>query len=96
MFRVNPETRAMMKNKRVAYSLAVLGLFGVIVALSQSCAPKTYAERQAAERPPCRDVALGEITAMCVAKIKATPNVTEKNRLRAKCLEDVMQWEQCQ
>lgn len=86
----------MVNNKRVAYSLAMLGLFGVIVALSQSCTPKSYADAQAAERPPCRDVALDVITAACVAKIKATPNVTEKNRLRAQCIEDVIQWEQCQ
>lgn len=85
----------MIKNFR--YGLAVLGLFAVLVALSQSsCKPATYAERQAAEPAPCRDVALAEIVAVCTAKIKATPNVTEKNELRRECLEQVDAWEKCQ
>jgi len=95
MWKVNPEFRPMIKKFR--YGLAVLGLFAVIVALSQSsCTPKTYAEAQAAERPPCRDVTLAELVAACTAKIKATPNVTEKNKLRRECLEQVTEWEQCQ
>ena len=89
--RINPMFK--LDSKTFAYRLAVFGLLAFVFTLATRCRP--YADAQAAERPPCRDVALGAITGACVAKIKATPNVTEKNKLRAACLEEVLAWEQC-
>ena len=92
VWRNNEEFRSMFKGK-VSYALAVFGLFAFVAFLASSCQP--YAEAQAAERPECRDDALALILATCTAKIKATSNVTEKNRIRAACIADAEEWVDC-
>lgn len=90
----------MINNKRIMYTLAVLGLFAFVATLVSSCKPRdavgAYEAQQAAERPPCRDIELGKITGVCLAKIKAEPNVTKKNAMRAECLAAVEEWRLCQ
>jgi len=95
MWRVNPEFRSMFNN-RIRYAFAVLGFFAFVVALATLSGCTEYARANAAEPPACRDETLAVITAACVAEIKATPNVTEKNRLRAACIERVIAWEKCE
>jgi anti-sigma-K factor RskA len=68
----------------------------VLVAVLALAGCATYAQRQAAERPPCRDVALALIVAECRERINATPNATEKNAIRKECLARVDAWEKCQ
>lgn len=91
MLPINP-----MKNQ-LKYGAAVVGLFAFVAWLATSCAPvQTYAQAQAAEPPPCRDVTLAVLVGECVAEIKAEPNVTKKNKMRADCLERVQAWEICE
>ena len=96
MWRVNPAFRGLVKGtmkKQIMYALAVFGLFAFVSVLASSCRP--YADAQAAEPAECSDGALAAIVAECQIKIRATSNVTEKNRLRAACLERVDMWETC-
>lgn len=55
----------------------------------------SYQSRQAAERPPCRDVALAVLLAECHDAVAAAPNATEKSRVRQECLARVDAWEAC-
>jgi hypothetical protein len=73
---------------------AVLGFFAFVVTLVTSCA--AYNKEQTEQRSACRDETLAAIVAECTVEIKATPNATEKNKLRRVCLERVDAWEQCQ
>jgi hypothetical protein len=66
----------------------------LLVALSLlGCA--SYQSRQAAERPPCRDVALAVLLAECKDAVATAPNATEKARVRKECLARVDTWESC-
>lgn len=91
MLKVNP------LKTQIKYGLAVVGVFAFVSWLATSCAPaQTYAQAQAAEPPPCRDVTLTVLTGKCIAEIKAEPNVTKKNQMRAACLERVQEWLVCE
>ena len=96
MWQINPMTKVYV---RKAFSrdnvMLVLGVIGFFIAVCAVIGCSPYRRAQSAEPVECRDEALAVLVAECTARVKATPNTTEKNKIRAECLERVNAWEQC-